>query len=222
MILFPNRLEAGEALSAKILEKKWENPIILGVPRGGVPVGYPTAKKLKCPLDVVLVRKIPVPWSPEAGYGAIALDGTVVLNEFLLSRLKLSEKDIQSGTKKVLEEVIRREKVYRQGKWPLDLKGKTVFITDDGLASGYTTLAAVKWVVKQLPFKVIVASPVASDSAMEVLKPHADELIVLHISYAYSFAVACFYKDFSDMTDEELLKILEESELDFRSKDHGK
>lgn len=212
-ILFEDRIDAGEKL-VKVLKKKTlklKNPIVLGIPRGGVPVGDVVACKLGCELDTIVLRKIPIPQDPEAGYGAITLDKTVILNKGLLKYVNLTKEEIEKGVDEVYQEVLRRNEVYR-GKTPFpDLEKRSVILTDDGLATGYTMLSAIKFCRGKKPQKIIVAVPVASDSAAELIEKEVDKFIVLHISHSFYFAVASFYKRFEDMEDEEIVKILKEA-----------
>jgi len=212
-ILFEDRIDAGEKL-VKVLKKKTlklKNPIVLGIPRGGVPVGDVVACKLGCELDTIVLRKIPIPQDPEAGYGAITLDKTVILNKGLLKYVNLNKEEIQKGIEEVYKEVLRRNEIYR-GKRPFpDLEKRSVILTDDGLATGYTMLSAIKFCRKKIPQKIIVAVPVASDSAAELIEKEVDKFIVLYISHSFYFAVASFYKRFEDMEDEEIVKILKDA-----------
>jgi putative phosphoribosyl transferase len=207
-VIFKTRTEAGEKLAREVIKLKPASPIVLGIPRGGVPVGEPVARALGCALDVVVLRKIPIPWSPEAGYGAVTLDRTVVLNEKMLSHIRLGSAEIEAGISEVYREVLRRERAYRGDRPFPDLKGRTAVLVDDGLASGYTMLAAVKFVRARGAASVVVASPVASESAYELIRPETDELVVLHVDYAAQFAVASFYEEFPDMRDEEVIAVL--------------
>ncbi len=211
-VLFENRIEAGKRLAQALNEKRLEfqNPIVLGIPRGGVPVGYVLAEKLECELDTIVLRKIPIPSEPEAGYGAVTLDKTVILNQEILTHLQLSREEMEQGIEEVYREVKRRNDLYRKGRACPDLKDRSVILTDDGLATGYTMLTAVKFCQKKKPKEIIVAVPVASDSAAELIRPEVDRFIVLHISNSFYFAVASFYRRFEDMLDEEVVEILEQ------------
>jgi len=209
MYLFKNRDDAGKNL-AKKLEKfklKDKKSIVLAVPRGGIPIGAEIAKHLNISFDLVIPRKLPIPFDPEAGFGAV-INNEVVLNKRLLERINLSKKEINKIVKEVRKETRRRMEVYR-GKKPLPkLKGKQVILVDDGLASGYTMLAAIKWARARNAKKIIVAVPVSSETAMKIVKPEADKLITLHISHEPIFAVASFYEEFPDLSDEDVVKIL--------------
>ena len=209
-MLFKGRLQAGGEL-AKLLEKyRGEDVIVLGIPRGGVPVGYSIAKSLKAPLDVIIPRKLPVPRSPEVGFGAVTNTGEVVLNTDYVHELGLSDKEVKEISDKVFEEVKRRVKVYRGNKPATDLREKTVIIADDGIATGYTMIAAVQAVRKQGPKRVIVAAPVSPKDAAEDVRKYADEVVTIWEKPTYNFAVANFYDDFHDMKDGEVTELLKE------------
>jgi putative phosphoribosyl transferase len=210
-VLFKNRIDAGEKLARALNQDRleFEDPIVLGIPRGGVPVGYVLAKMLNCELDTIVLRKIPIPSDPEAGYGAVTLDKTVILNQQMLPHLRLSKENMNQGIEEVYQEVKRRNMVYRKGRPFPDFEKRTVILTDDGLATGYTMLAAVKFCRKKKPKEIIAAVPVASDSAAELIQPQVDRFITLHVSYSYYFAVASFYEKFEDMIDDEVVEILD-------------
>ena len=204
---FRDRREAGQKLAAKLAALRTESPLVLAIPRGGVPIGCELAKALHAPFDLILPRKLPIPYNPEAGFGAVTPDGTVVLNDSLVRELGLSQRDIDNIVMAVRDEVQRRVKAYRPGP-PLDPRGRTVIITDDGLASGYTMIAAVRAVRKQGPKKVIVAVPCSPRSSVERLEQEADEVISLQVQAYGSFAVASYYESFPDLSDGEVLALL--------------
>ncbi|MFB3881615.1 MAG: phosphoribosyltransferase [Armatimonadota bacterium] len=207
-MLFIDRREAGRLLAERLRVQPFGLLIVLAIPRGGVPVGYEISHALGCPFDVVVPRKLPIPWSPEAGFGAIMPDGTRVLNERMVRQLGLSIEEIDRIAAEVLAEVRRRQSAFRGDRPPPDVTGRTVILTDDGLATGYTMIAAVRAIRKQSPSSIIVAVPVSPrDSADEVARD-ADQVIALHISDEYPFAVASFYERFPDLTDEEVRRYL--------------
>ncbi|MGE5307884.1 MAG: phosphoribosyltransferase [Deltaproteobacteria bacterium] len=208
--VFASRLQAGELLAEKIAQEraKLADPIVLGIPRGGVPVGSAVSQKLGCPLDVIVLRKLPIPQNPEAGFGAVTLDRTVVLNEDLLSQLFLTKEEISSVVDEVYAEVRRRDEVFRKGKLFPSLTGRSVIITDDGLATGYTMLAAIDFCRRKLPTDVIAAVPVCHEAAYEMVKKRADQVFTLQISRSPVFAVASFYEQFPEMTDQEVVAYL--------------
>jgi putative phosphoribosyl transferase len=208
--MFKNRDHAGKVLGEKLAELELENPVIIAVPRGGVAVGYRVAKHLKTTLDVVALRKLPIPFNPEAGFGAVTSDGSVVFNQPLLERIGLTNVEIKGIVSKVLEEVKRREELYRPGKKGYALEGKTAIIVDDGLASGFTVLAAIRHLRKFNPKRLIVAVPTSSISAYELVSAEADVFTLIK-SHEPIFAVASFYDDFSDLTDKEVIRLLRKS-----------
>lgn len=205
--MFKNRLAAGEEL-AKEIEKVEDSPVLLAIARGGVPVAYAVAQRLRLPLDVIVARKIPIPWSPEAGFGAVAPDGTVVLNKPLVASLELSPEEIEREVLKVKEEIERRSKEYRGSRPPLRLQAKTAVIVDDGLASGYTMLAAIESAKKHQASKVVVAVPVSPASSVRFVEARVDKLICLLCQEAISFAVTDYYEEWEDVTDEEVIEYL--------------
>lgn len=213
MILFRNRLEAGEKLSEELsaLKPAPKDPIVLGIPRGGVPVGYRIAQALGSPLDTIVLRKLPMPRNPEAGFGAVTLDKVAIFNQDLLSLIDLNKLEKEKIIDDVYKEVLRRNKVYRQSKPFPDLEKRSVILTDDGLATGYTMLAAVKFVRKKKAGQIIVAVPVAHREAYELVSRESDKIIVLHVSDEPYFAVASFYRSFPDMSDEEVVSYLKNS-----------
>jgi putative phosphoribosyl transferase len=206
-MIFRDRREAGEKLAERLKAFRDQDPLVLAIPRGGVPVGCEISRALHAPFDLIIPRKLPIPYNPEAGFGAVTPDGTVVLNERLVKQLGLPIWEIDSIVMAVLDEVQRRVKAYRPGP-PLDPKGKTVIITDDGLASGYTMIAAVRAVKKKSPKKVIVAVPCSPRSSIELLEKEADEVISLTVQEYGSFAVASYYESFPDLSDGEVLAML--------------
>lgn len=212
MILYENRKEAGESLGKEIksLELPLVNPIVFGIPRGGIPIGHGVAKHLECPLDTIVLRKLPIPRNPEAGFGAVTLDKTAVLNEMLLSRLHLSDEAIDHIIDDVYAEVLRRNEMYRRGRPFPNLEKRSVILTDDGLASGYTMLAALKYSRKHDAGEVIVASPVAHRTSYEMLAKKSDRILVSHVSDLPYFAVASFYESFPDLKDEVVMHYLEQ------------
>lgn len=207
MLIFNDRQEAGNILAEKLqpLKPKLKNPIVLGIPRGGVPIGFIVAKALECPLDTIVLRKLPIPHNPEAGFGAVTLDKIAILNEKLLAQIHLSKPQIDGIIDNVYKEVLRRNNVYRRDKPFPDLNGRCVVLTDDGLATGYTMLAAIEFSKRKGAAEIIAAVPVAHREAYNLVKKEADEVVVLHISDFPYFAVASFYRGFSDMPDEEVI-----------------
>lgn len=206
-VLFADRDDAGRKL-AEAYDGPVNDIIVLGIPRGGVPVGFYLAESLGAALDVVVVRKLPIPGNPEAGFGAIAPDGTVVLNDESAYSLRLQGEAIRNIASDVLKEVNRREQQYRGDRPFPDLAGMNVVITDDGLATGYTMKAAINMVRAKEAATVIVAVPVSPSDTVPRIEPTVDYFKCLHVSNRYPFAVASFYHDFHDMTDDEVIAYL--------------
>jgi predicted phosphoribosyltransferase len=204
--MFHDRLHAGSLLSEKLDKYKSENTVILAIPRGGVEVAYPVAKSLGIKINIIAVRKLPIPESPETGFGAVAYDGSIFLNEEIARIVGVTDEETKKIAADVLKEIKRRKHAY--GAENPDVRHKTVIIVDDGLATGCTMIAAVRSVRKQDPEKIIVAVPVSSQDAFEAIEKEADEVICLHISRSMMFAVAGFYERFADMSDEDVMKYL--------------
>jgi predicted phosphoribosyltransferase len=207
--IFYDRVDAGQRLAEKLKQYQGQDAVVWAVPRGGVPVAIEVARKLGLPLDVIVTRKIQVPGNPEAGYGAVSEDGTVVLNEPLVNRLGLTERQINSQVEEVRAEVARRSALYRSRLTVPHLDGKTVISIDDGLASGYTVLAAVKTAEHRKVAKKLVAVPTASGSAYDLVKPSVDDLVCLTVARTSYFAVASFYQHWYDLTDAEVIEYLD-------------
>lgn len=180
------------------------------MPRGGIPVAIEAALKLRAPLDVITPRKITIPSNPEAGYGSVTEDGTIVLNEPLVRELGLSRPQIEKQAELVRKEIAHRTAFFRSRLEPSSVDGRTAVIVDDGLASGFTMLAAVKSLQKRRAAKTVVAVPVASLRAYELMKPAVDDLVCLVISHTLTFAVASFYSHWYDLTDEDVSRYLDE------------
>ena len=211
--VFRDRFQAGTLLADKLREYYREkNVIVLAIPAGGVPVGYMVAKELAVPLDVVVVRKAQIPWNTEAGFGAVTWDGETVLNESLVEQLRLTREEIEESISKTRRIIRERLSKFRGDKPMPDLKDKVVLLIDDGLASGFTMLAAARSAKRGTPEKIVVAVPTASMGAIKLLAPEVNEIVCLNIRSGFSFAVADAYKNWYDLTDEEVIRILERAE----------
>lgn len=197
----------GEKLS--VLKAGLTEGIVLGIPRGGLYIAQEIAKSLKLPWDAAILRKLPIPEEPEAGFGAVSIDKTVVLNEEILPRLNLNQDQINKIINTVYQEVLRRNKLYRKDKPFPALAGRSVILADDGLATGFSMLAAVQLARKNKPREIIVAVPVAHRQAYELIKKAADSLVALHVSDRPYFAVASFYSEFPEASDAETSGLLE-------------
>ncbi len=208
-VLFKDRNDAGKRLATQLTHYQNQGAVVFAIPSGGIPVAIEVATALKSPLDIIIVRKIPIPDEPEAGYGAVTEDGSLVLNDSLARRLGLKQTEIESQADAVRNEIIRRSMLLRKKLPPSPVKGKPAIIIDDGLASGYTMLAAVRSLRHRKVAEVTVAVPVASSSAYELILPEVDNLICLLVSRTYYFAVASFYQHWHDLSDREVINLLE-------------
>jgi putative phosphoribosyl transferase len=209
-IVFVDRDDAGKKLG-KSYNGPRRYPVVLGIPRGGIPVGYYLAAAIGGYLDVIVVRKLPIPHNPEAGFGAVAPDGSRVLNEDMLRGIRLSREEIDRISDHVLQEVKRREKVYRGSQPFPELEDRDVVITDDGLATGFTMIAAIKMARTYGPASVSAAVPVSPSSTARNIEHLVDYFHCLKISDHYPFTVASFYHDFHDMSDEEVIIYLDKA-----------
>lgn len=208
--VFDDRFHAGELLAEKL--KKYEmtkNACVLAIPAGGVQVAYIVAQRLKLPLDVVITRKIHIPWNKEAGFGAISWDGLMFLNEPLVAALGLKKEDIDRCVAEEKEIIQRRLKIFRGDKPFPDLKEKKAIIVDDGLASGFSMLTTLKTLKHKGVGETVVAVPTAPKSALNLIRPHADRIICLNIRSGHFFAVADAYRTWYDLEDDDVLNILE-------------
>ncbi len=210
-VLFEDRKEAGRRLAKRLQRFHKTSAVVLAIPRGGVPVAAELAHRLQLEWGVIVSRKLPIPSNPEAGFGAVTADGSVVLNRGMLSGLRLGKAEIEDIADDVRREVARRSELYSQWRPNPDVKGRPVILLDDGLASGYTMLAAAKSVRAHEPAKVIAAAPVASKSAANLIAECVDECEFEIISSAMPFAVADFYVVWRDLSDTDIIPILQES-----------
>ena len=208
---YADREEAGRVLAEKLESYINDRPVILAIPNGGVAVGLPVARGLHCSLHLIIVRKLQIPDNPEAGFGSVASDGTLLLNDALVRRLGLTEETIAAQKEKALRSI--RERLGRYGDFATfpHLKASTVILIDDGLASGLTMEAAVKVVRRYEPAKVVVAVPTSSMNAFRRLSPIVDKVVCPDVSRLPVFAVADAYKRWRDLDDAEVIGLLEEN-----------
>lgn len=205
-VLFKDRIEGGRKLARELIKMHLENPVVLAIPSGGIPVGLEIAKALSCPFDLVIVRKIQYPWTTEAGFGAVASDGTLFLGP---AARKLSQEVIKDQTRKAIEQVRHREKEFLKGRKRVDIRGKTAILVDDGLASGSTMFTATKSVRKRKPAQIVVAVPTASSGAIKLLEKEADQVVALYRHPRdLPFAVASSYEEWHDLNDKEVIDYL--------------
>lgn len=215
---FENRYQAGELLGQE-LKKRGDQagaPLVLALPRGGVPVASEVAKALGVALDVYVVRKLGVPGHEELAFGAIAPAQMMVINHPLLARLGISEARVQKVIANETVELHRRQKLYRQGKEALDVRGQKIILVDDGVATGATMRVACEALRQQQVASLTIAVPVASGQAYEVLRQEADEIVCLKTPEPF-FGVGRWYYDFNQTSDEEVIELLRLSQ---RSANH--
>jgi putative phosphoribosyl transferase len=222
---FRHRRHAGQVLgwrlvAAGILERFPEPRLVLGLPRGGVPVAGEVARILAAPLDVFLVRKLGVPGQEELAMGAIASGGTIVFNEPLIDRLGVSAEDVEAVTRSEADVLNARERAYRDDRLPLPAAGATVILVDDGLATGASMRAAIQGVLSQRPAAVVVAVPVGSPDTCRALRAEADEVVCVRMPDRF-LAVGQAYDDFSPTTDDEVRAVLQSgAEVIFEKSPH--
>jgi putative phosphoribosyl transferase len=211
---FPNRTEAGRLLAEKLVEYAGrDDMIVLGLPRGGVPVAFEVAQRLGAPLDVFIVRKLGVPGFEELAAGAIASGGVRVLNEDVMRAIPYAEEAIEAVTARETAELERREQIYREGRSPPELRGRVVILVDDGLATGATMRAAVKALRQRGAAKIVVAVPVGPPDTCREIEQEADETICLSTPPFFQ-AVGQYYEDFSQTSDEDVRELLRQGTQD--------
>ena len=208
--VFRDRTHAGHALGEMLIDRRGADACVLAIPAGGLPVAEPLARMLELSLDVAVVSKITPPWNSEVGYGAVAFDGTVRLNERLLSGLELGEDEVRAGIEEASEKVERRVRALRGTEPPLAVAGRDVLLVDDGLASGFTMLTAAAALRIAGARSVLVAVPTGSTRALELegLGDVVDTIYCANVRGGRSFAVADAYEQWSDVDESQALEIL--------------
>lgn len=202
-----SRVSAGKLLAEVLRDREWQNAVVLALPRGGVPVAHEIARELALSMDVLFVKKMGAPGRPEYALGAISEDNDPVWNEDALMDVSLSQEDLKKIVDQSRTQVDEQVRKWRGSRKAIDLKGRTVLVVDDGLATGMTMKAAVELLRRRDVKRILVVAPVASRSAMELLKDDADEVIVLSIPEPF-FSVGQWYEDFSQVTDEAVSQLL--------------
>ncbi len=208
--MFKNRVEAGQLLASRLTRYSESKVIVFGVPRGGVVVAFEVAKALRAPLSVVIPRKIGAPMQPELALGAVADDGTLLLDDRLVGELGVRKEYLEREVSSQLEEINRRRQAYRVPSIGSSLEGRVALVVDDGIATGATIRAAVRSLKKWKPASVVVAVPVAPPEAVELLRQEADDVVCIQTPSSF-FAVGEFYDEFEQVDDDEVVKILEEA-----------
>jgi len=203
---FKDRNDAGLQLAVKLSWLKEEKVIILAIPRGGIVVADVIARSLNATLDVVIPRKIGAPQNPELAVGAVMNDGSSYINEHVIEALRIEQRYVTAEIEVQAREIERRLTLFR-GSSSYDLKGKTIVLVDDGVATGATIMVAILWVKKQKPKKVILAVPVAASEVARKLNELVDISVVLHAPAEFG-AVGAFYEDFAQISDEEVVSMI--------------
>lgn len=209
---FEDRRQAGELLGEAVLELEPHDPVVYALPRGGVPVGIEVARALGCPLDVLVVRKLGVPYQPELAMGAIGEGGTMVRNSEIVAEARVAEDDFAAVVEKERRELDRRVALYRSAAPAVPAEGKTAIIVDDGLATGSTAMAAVSVLERKGAADIWLAVPVAPQGPLGGLERRADRVVALHRPARFG-AVGSWYRDFGQTGDDEVRSLLEESRL---------
>jgi predicted phosphoribosyltransferase len=206
---FANRQEAGRQLAERLLPLAPENPVVVALPRGGLPVAREVALALKAPLDILAVRKLGAPHNPEYGIGAVAEDGTRVIDQEAIAGLGINGGVLESIVERETAELRRRVDLYRGDRPPLHLAGRTVIVVDDGIATGVTDAAALRAARHRDPRRLVLAVPVCAPDSAQMLREYADEVVCLHAPRLF-YGVGQWYRDFSQVSDEEAIETLEE------------
>ncbi len=210
MSLFRDREDAGEQLATRLAGFADEDPVVLGLPRGGVPVARAVARALDAPLDVIVVRKLGVPFQPELGMGAVGEDGVRVLNEEIVRLARVEPDELARVETRERAEVEARARRFRAGRPRIDLSGRTVIVIDDGIATGGTARAALQVARAQGASRVVLAVPVAPIETVQELRGDADEVVCLETPTPF-LAIGQLYRDFSQVPDERVTALLAEA-----------
>ncbi len=210
-MIFKNREEAGRRLALRLEKYANRNDVIvLGIPRGGVPVAFEVAAALNLPLDIFVLRKLGVPGHEELAFGAIGSGGIRFLNANVVEQLGISEQDIEAVARIEREELKRREMLYRGSRPSLDVRGRTVILVDDGIATGASLMAAIQALKQMKPAAIVVATPVAPPETCERFQQEVDRVVCVEMPEPF-YGVGQFYHDFSQVSDQEVIELLDEA-----------
>lgn len=210
-MVFRDREEAGRKLAEQLhAYANRKDVIVLGIPRGGVPVAYEVAKALDAPLDIFVSRKLGVPWQEELAFGAVATGGARVLDREIIEAIGISDEEIKQITTRAKKELERRENLYRGTRPALKVHGLTIILVDDGIATGASMRAAINALRQMKPAQLVVAVPVAPQSTCKRLRSEVDQLVCVHMPEDF-YAIGQFYEDFSQVADEEVTRLLDQA-----------
>jgi len=209
-MLFRDRHDAGRRLAVVLMSLVEERPVVLALPRGGVPVGVEVARALGAPLEILAVRKLGAPGNPELGVGAVTEDGTGVLDPQSAGTVGMTQEMLDATVEVESAELRRRVERYRDGRAAIPVEGRTVIVVDDGLATGLTDLAAVRALRKRGAANIVVAAPVGSSQSVSMLGEEADRVVCVTVPERL-FGVGMWYRDFTPVSDEEVLALLAEA-----------
>ncbi len=207
-MVFSDRAEAGGMLASRLRRYRGSDALVLAIPAGGVPVAFEIAVALGLPMDLLVARKVQVPSNTEVGFGAVDPAGGVLINELLLRQLALTPDVVQQQVEKTRNVIEERNRIYREGRPFPSLEKRTVIVVDDGLATGYTLRAAVRYVLTKKPSRTVAAVPTGSRLSVEEMLPEVDELICLNVRGGHHYAVAEAYTHWSDVGDAEVLAVM--------------
>jgi predicted phosphoribosyltransferase len=208
--MFRDRVDAGQQLALRLRQRTWTRPVVLAIPRGGVVIGAVLARELGADLDVVLSRKLRAPTQPELAIGAIREDGAIILNHHARAVPHLTDEYIEREGQHQLAEIVRRKRVLRSVRPPVPVAGRSVIVTDDGIATGSTMIAALQTVRSEHPREVIVAAPVAAPDRLAEIRRWCDDVVCLLAPEDF-WAIGQFYEDFSPVEDDEVIALLRDA-----------
>lgn len=210
--VFSDRTDAGWMVGAMVGSlADLHDPVVCAIPSGGVPIGMEVARILGCRMWVAVVRKMHIPWNQEAGFGAVAWDGTAIVDRGLAANLRIGEREIEREVEETRENVRRRMELFARGQGDLDARGRDVVITDDGLAAGYTMTAAIEAIRKLVPNRIVVAVPTGPDTTVADVADSVDIVVCPNVREGHFFAVADAYQRWRDLSETEVTQLLQQA-----------